>query len=48
MEELGIGRPSTYAIIMDTLRIRGYVTMEKRTFVPTSKTINYGAVGIIL
>jgi len=37
MEELGIGRPSTYAIIMDTLRIRGYVTMDKRTFVPTSQ-----------
>ncbi len=35
MDELGIGRPSTYALTMETLRARGYVTMEKRTFVPT-------------
>ena len=35
MEELGIGRPSTYALTMDTLKARGYVSMEKRTFVPT-------------
>lgn len=35
MEELGIGRPSTYALTMETLRARGYVSMEKRTFVPT-------------
>lgn len=37
MEELGIGRPSTYAMTMDTLRIRSYVTMDKKTFVPTSQ-----------
>lgn len=37
MEELGIGRPSTYALTMETLRLRGYVTMEKRTFVPTAQ-----------
>ena len=37
MEELGIGRPSTYALTMDTLKIRSYVTMENRTFVPTSQ-----------
>ena len=37
MEELGIGRPSTYALMMETLRARGYVTMDKRTFVPTAQ-----------
>ena len=37
MEELGIGRPSTYALTMDTLKARGYVSMEKRTFVPTAQ-----------
>lgn len=37
MEELGIGRPSTYALIMETLRARGYVSMDKRTFVPTEQ-----------
>ncbi len=35
LEELGIGRPSTYATIMDTIRERGYVTMEEKKFVPT-------------
>jgi DNA topoisomerase-1 len=35
LEESGIGRPSTYAQIIDTLRQREYVTMEKRAFVPT-------------
>jgi DNA topoisomerase-1 len=35
MEELGIGRPSTYAAIIDTIRRRGYVTTEERRFVPT-------------
>ncbi|HET7559472.1 MAG TPA: topoisomerase DNA-binding C4 zinc finger domain-containing protein, partial [Limnochordia bacterium] len=33
--ELGIGRPSTYVAIIDTLRKRGYATMEERRFVPT-------------
>ena len=37
MEDLGIGRPSTYAITMETLRIRSYVTMDKRSFVPTDQ-----------
>lgn len=37
MEELGIGRPSTYSITMDTLKQRYYVTMEKKTFVPTEQ-----------
>ena len=36
LEQLGIGRPSTYAHIMSTLRQRDYVTTEKRRFIPTS------------
>lgn len=39
MEELGIGRPSTYALTMETLRARAYVTMEKRVFVPTTQGV---------
>ncbi len=35
LEENGIGRPSTYAPIIDTLRQRQYARMEKRAFVPT-------------
>lgn len=35
LEEHGIGRPSTYAPIISTLRQRGYVTREKRRLVPT-------------
>jgi DNA topoisomerase-1 len=34
MEELGIGRPSTYASILERLRDRNYVRMEKNRFVP--------------
>jgi DNA topoisomerase-1 len=34
MEELGIGRPSTYASILERLRDRAYVRMEKQRFVP--------------
>ena len=37
MEELGIGRPSTYAQTMETLKLRGYVKMENRQFVPTEQ-----------
>ena len=37
MEELGIGRPSTYASILTTLRDRGYVNMDKNRFIPDSK-----------
>ena len=34
MEELGIGRPSTYASILQTLKDRDYVTIEKNRFIP--------------
>jgi len=34
MEELGIGRPSTYATILQTLKDRAYVTLEKNRFIP--------------
>jgi DNA topoisomerase-1 len=37
MEELGIGRPSTYASTLATLRDRGYVTIDKRKLIPDSK-----------
>ncbi len=35
LEANGVGRPSTYADIIDTLTRRRYVTTEKRQFVPT-------------
>ena len=35
LEEFGIGRPSTYASIISTLRNREYVEIENRRFVPT-------------
>ena len=35
LEKKGIGRPSTYAAIVDTLKKRKYVTLEKRRFAPT-------------
>jgi DNA topoisomerase-1 len=37
LEELGIGRPSTYASILQTLRDRDYVVMERNRFVPQDK-----------
>jgi DNA topoisomerase-1 len=37
MEELGIGRPSTYAATLSVLRDRGYVRLEKRQLVPEDK-----------
>ncbi len=42
LEEFGIGRPSTYASIISTLRNREYVEMEARRFVPTDvgKVVN--------
>ena len=35
LEELGIGRPSTYATIMSNIRERGYVEVVDKKFVPT-------------
>ncbi len=35
LEEHGIGRPSTYAIIISTLKDREYVEMDARRFIPT-------------
>jgi DNA topoisomerase-1 len=35
LEELGIGRPSTYAPTLDTIQKRGYVALQDRRFVPT-------------
>ncbi|WP_397404970.1 type I DNA topoisomerase [Phenylobacterium sp.] len=37
LEELGIGRPSTYASILTVLRDRAYVRMEKQRFIPEDK-----------
>ena len=44
LEEDGIGRPSTYAMIIDTIQARGYVNLEKtseksrtRVFIPTEQ-----------
>lgn len=37
MEELGIGRPSTYAATLKTLEDRDYVTIDKRRLVPQAK-----------
>ena len=36
LEEDGIGRPSTYASIIDTIKSHDYVTLEEKKFVPTS------------
>lgn len=35
LEENGIGRPSTYAPIIETIQQRGYVVKEEKRFVPT-------------
>ena len=37
MEELGIGRPSTYASILQVLQDRDYVRLEKRRFIPEDR-----------
>ncbi|WP_053362144.1 type I DNA topoisomerase [Bacillus sp. FJAT-27251] len=35
LEELGIGRPSTYAPTLDTIQKRSYVALDNKRFVPT-------------
>ena len=35
MEELGIGRPSTYSSTMETIKNRGYANLVDKKFVPT-------------
>jgi DNA topoisomerase-1 len=37
LEELGIGRPSTYASILQVLRDRKYVVMDKKRFIPEDR-----------
>ncbi|MSO89781.1 MAG: type I DNA topoisomerase [Rhodospirillaceae bacterium] len=37
LEELGIGRPSTYASILQVLQDRGYVRLEKKRFIPEDR-----------
>lgn len=39
LEELGIGRPSTYATILDTLKKRDYVQLEEKRFKPTEQGV---------
>jgi DNA topoisomerase I len=43
LEDLGIGRPSTYAPIIQTIIARGYVRFDERRFVPTElgKTVDH-------
>ncbi len=36
MENLGIGRPSTYSTILTTIKERGYVLLEDKKFMPTA------------
>ena len=43
LEELGIGRPSTYASIISTLQDRDYVTLEEKHFAPTDLAAWYSA-----
>ncbi len=35
LEDNGVGRPSTYSTIVDTISARGYVAQQERRFVPT-------------
>jgi DNA topoisomerase-1 len=37
LEELGIGRPSTYASVLEVLRARNYVHMDRNRFIPEDK-----------
>lgn len=39
LEKLKIGRPSTYASIIDTLKLRKYVVYEEKKFIPTEQGI---------
>ena len=39
MESLGIGRPSTYAKTMETLKERSYVNVQDKKFIPTEMGI---------
>jgi DNA topoisomerase-1 len=39
MEELGIGRPSTYATIISVLQDRNYVILDKKRFIPEERGI---------
>ena len=39
MEELGIGRPSTYATTMDIIKKRGYANLVEKKFIPTETGI---------
>jgi DNA topoisomerase I len=39
LESAGVGRPSTYASIIQTLEDRGYILVDKRTIIPTVKGI---------
>ncbi len=39
MDNLGIGRPSTYATIIDNIKNRGYVNLVDRKFIPTETGI---------
>jgi DNA topoisomerase I len=45
LEELGVGRPSTYASIMTTIQDRGYVFKKGSALVPTF--IAFGVVGLL-
>jgi len=35
LEDNGVGRPSTYSTIVETIQARGYVTQQERRFMPT-------------
>jgi DNA topoisomerase I len=45
LEELGVGRPSTYASIMSTIQDRGYVWKKGTALVPTFTA--FGVVGLL-
>ncbi len=45
MEEMGIGRPSTYASIMQTIQDRGYVTKRGQAMIPSF--LAFAVVGLL-